>query len=154
MGVCVRLTWYELFLASSIGLKRHIEALQQNRHDRHGFKGDGWGIHIEGAAGEMAAAKTLNRYYSGSVNTFQDGGDVGSLQVRTRSEASYDLIVRDGDKDEDIFVLVVGVAPEFEVIGWIKGCDAKRPEWRQTHGRRPAAYFVPQSALRPMEELQ
>jgi len=129
-------------------MRRQIEALRQHRPDRHGFDGeDGWTIHIEGAAGEMAVAKLRNRYWNGSVNTFKTGGDVGAVQVRTRSKAHYDLIVRDDDRNDDAFFLVIGSIPVFDVVGWIKGRDAKRPEWLQTYGERPPAYFVPQSAL-------
>lgn len=150
----VVLTWYELFLASQIGVKRQVEALKRNLPDRHGAKADqGWQVHVEGAAGEMAAAKALGLYWSGSINTFKTGGDIGTLQVRTRSRHDYDLIVRDSDRDDDRFVLVVGCAPVFDVIGWILGRDAKRQEWTRTHGGRSEAYFVPQNQLLPIETI-
>lgn len=153
-AINVRLTWYELFMASQVGVKRHVEALQRGLPDRHGCNpDDGWSVHIEGACGEMAAAKAMGRFYSGSVNTFRDGGDVGSIQVRTRSKEGYELIVRENDRDDDVFVLVVGRAPMFRVLGWMRGRDAKQAEWRKEHGGRVAAYFVPTAALRGMVEL-
>ena len=144
----VVLTINEAKLAASVGMHRHMEAISHGLPDKHGFTAeDGWTIHIQGAAGEIAAAKALNRYWNGSVNTFKRGGDVGKLQVRTRSRMDYDLIVRPDDRDSDVFILVLGGIPSFRVAGWILGSDAKCEAWLQTHGNRPAAYFVPQESL-------
>jgi hypothetical protein len=150
IGVDVCLTQSELLLGATIGAQRQIEALCQGRPDKHGFNGDdAWTVHIEGACGELAVAKVLDRYWAGTVNTFKLGGDVGQLQVRTRSKNHYDLLVRDDDKDDDIFVLVVGRAPQYRVVGWIRGKDAKCATFQQLYGSRPLAYFVPQTVLTP-----
>lgn len=149
----IKLQWYEVFMAATVGIKRQVEALKEKRPDRHGFTGLGWDVHVEGAVGELATAKALNRFWSGSINTFKDGGDVGTIQVRTRSKDYYDLIVRQDDADDDCFVLVVGTAPNYNVVGWIRGRDAKQEQWSKTHGDRPAAYFVPQANLRDLIEL-
>ena len=147
----VTLEWFEVLLAATVGVRRQLEALRSGRPDCHGFDGaTGWQVHIEGACGEMAFAKATGRYWSGSINTFKAGGDVGNIQVRTRSRDDYDLIVRDDDRDEDIFVLVIGKAPTFRVVGWIQGAEAKRPSWRHVYGARPPAFFVPQAALFPI----
>ena len=147
--VMVSLTWSEVFLVAMIGVKRQLGALKANKQDAFGFDGkNGWSIHIEGAAGEMAAAKALNRFWGGTINTYKIGGDVGGdIQVRTRSESTYDLIVREGDRNEDRFILVTGQIPLFEVVGWIKGADAKKPEFKKAYGNRLPAYFVPKDAL-------
>lgn len=146
----VTLTAYELEMAAIQGMRRQIEAVQKGLGHIAGYEGIGWDIHIEGAAGELAFAKSINRYWSGSVNTFKTGGDVGSVQVRTRSKHSYELLVRDQDRDDDLFVLVTGVSPNFKVWGYITGREAKQGQWRQTHGGRPPAYFVPHAALTPL----
>lgn len=150
----VRLTAYELMQAATAGCLRQISALVKNLPDKHGFAGLGWSEHIEGACGEMAVAKVVNRYVSGSVNTFKVGGDIGgTIQVRTRSRHDYELIVRPDDRSEDVFVLVTGRAPEYEVRGWIRGEQAKRPDWLASHGGRAPAYFVPASALQDVASL-
>ena len=143
----IKLTEYELFYAAIVGVRRQVQALLGNLPNRHGFDGDGWGVHIEGAAGEMAYAKFRNKYWSCSVGTFQSGGDVGEVQVRTRSKQDYDLIVRKDDPDDAFFVLVIGQSPSFRICGWMKGGDAKQDKWLQTHGGREPAYFVPQADL-------
>lgn len=110
-------------------------------------------MHFDGAGGEMAFAKSRNRYWDGSVNTFKVGGDVGDIQVRTRSRLHYDLLVRDDDRDSDWFVLVVGSLPTFWVIGAIRGQQAKQPQFRRNWGNHGVAYFVPQSALGQLPPL-
>lgn len=149
----VTLTNFEIFQAAMVGAKRNIEAKIRRLPDKHGFKGNGWDAHIEGACGEIAVAKVLNVFWNGSINTYKQLGDVSGLEVRTRSDLNYDLIIRDGDNSEAIYVLVVGRCPTYRVIGWLRGGDGKKAEYRQTYGDRPGAYFVPQSALRPIEEL-
>jgi hypothetical protein len=150
----VNLEWYEISRAALVGVSRNVEALRKNRASRRRGKDAMWEIHVLGALGECAFAKATGRYWSGSVNTFTSGGDVGrTIQVRTRSSHDYDLIVRDEDKDEDIYVLVTGGPEEFVVHGWMPCRDAKHPTFRNNYGNYGEAYFVPSSALRPVEEL-
>ena len=147
----VTLTESEMLTAALIGCRRQIGALLENRTPSAAFRGASWEIHIQGAAGELAFARFRNLFWSGSIGTYRRGGDVGDIQIRTRSQPHYDLIVRDGDRDDDVFVLVVGIIPRFRIIGWIYGRDAKQPQYRKEYGGRPSAFFVPQSALRPFE---
>jgi hypothetical protein len=135
-------------MAASVGLRRQVSAISANRKDRHGLNpDDGWRVHIEGACGELAAAKFLGRYWDGSVDTFRSLPDLGNVEIRTRSKHSYDLIIRDDDDPQKFYVLVTGTAPFYRVRGWIKGENARKDEWKQTHGGREAAWFVPASAL-------
>lgn len=147
---------------------RNAEAVRQGKADRHGLASDkmnGLNIHVYGAAGEIAAAIALDLGYTPTVNTFKKGGDLGtfrvdglavSIQVRTRSQSHYELIVRGDDRNDDVFVLVTGEkdSPQFRVVGWIVGRDAKKSVWRQTYGNRPGAYFVPHRALNKMTSLK
>jgi hypothetical protein len=151
----VELTTPEFLNAINIGVIRQCSSLKKGLKDSHGAKSDnGWDMHIEGACGEAAVAKALNVFWSGTVDTFKRGGDVGNkIQVRTRSKSYYELIVRKDDRDDDIFVLVTGKAPSFDVVGWISGKDAKKEQWIQTHGNREAAWFVPQKELLDMNSL-
>lgn len=147
----VTLEDYEIRLAAEVGISRRIESLRggESRHRAGQEQGEAltWQQHIEGALGEMAFAKWRNLYWSGSVNTFQNGGDVGAIQVRTGSKPGHRLIIRESDKDEDVFVLLTGRAPTYTIHGWIRGRDAKRPEWRTDPGGHGIAFFVPQEAL-------
>lgn len=150
----INLTIGELHLGAQIGCLRQIESLARGLPDKHGFSGPGWNNHIEGALGEIVVAKALGIYWGGTVNTFKNIPDVGKLEVRTRSKNDYDLIVRENDDSNSIYVLVTGQAPEFYLVGWIKGHDAKVQKFVQTYGGRPPAYFVPHNALNPIEDLK
>jgi hypothetical protein len=127
----VTLSKQELSIAASVGCARHIAAIFSGREDAHGLgKVDGWGLHVEGAAGELAAAKAMDRYWCPSVDTFKHGGDIGdTIQVRMRSRHTYELIIRPDDRDCDTYVLVIGVAPCFHARGAIVGRAAKRDEF-------------------------
>lgn len=152
----ITLSKRELSIAAQVGCARHIAAMFDRRPDAHGLsKADGWGLHVEGAAGEVAAAKALDHYWAPSVNSFKAEGDIGaSIQVRTRSRHSYELIIRRDDRDDDTYVLVTGTAPRFHVRGSILGRHGKQDKWWQAHGDRPPAWFVPASALTPIEQQQ
>jgi hypothetical protein len=148
----VRLTNQEMMTAALIGIMRQVSSLR--REDGHGFDGeDGWTIHIEGACGEMATAKALGRYFEPTLNTFKAPDLGANIQVRTRSKNHYDLLIRNDDNLDNIFVLVTGRAPLFEVRGYLRGHDAIKDEWVKTYGGRPAAWFVPQAALLPIVDL-
>ena len=47
----------EIEYAASIGARRQIDAVLSGKKDSHGFNGDGWGIHIDGACGELKRLK-------------------------------------------------------------------------------------------------
>jgi hypothetical protein len=143
----VRLEWFEVSRAALVGVSRNVEALRKGLENSRPTRDSEWHVHILGALGECAFAKATGRYWSGSVNTFKTGGDVGAIQVRTRSQHDYDLLVRDDDADGDIFVLVTGGPNDFLVHGWMRGRDAKDARFRRNYGGYGEAYFVPKAKL-------
>jgi hypothetical protein len=150
----VKLTSQEIGSGVRIGGLRHYFAIAQDKKDAYGYDGEhGWQLNIEGALGELAVAKFLNIYWDGSVNTWK-ANDLQGIQVRTRSKNYYDLIVRDNDNDDAIYILAIGKNGVYNVMGWINGIDAKKEEWKQTYGDRPSAYFVPQSKLNDINTLK
>lgn len=149
----VTLTRYELDMAANVGVRRHVSAVTSGRKPTHGIDpSDGWRAHIEGACGELAVAKYLGKYWDGSVDTFRSMPDLGDIEIRTRSKDYYELIIREDDEPSKVYVLVTGIAPHYQVRGWIRGADARRDEWLQTHGGRPPAWFVPHEALTPIRK--
>lgn len=150
----VTLTLAECLLACQVGTARQLSAIVQGKQNSHGFRGQGFDIHILGAAGELALAKALGIYWTGHINTFKQPDLGTNIQVRTRSSHTYDLIVRDGDADDELFVLVTGTLPAFHIWGWIRGGDAKQREYLKTYGSRPEAFFVPHDALHPLATLR
>ncbi len=149
----VELTLEEMTHAAIVGCTRHHYAIIHGLRDAIGVNQDfdtSLARHINGAGGELAVAKALDRYWGGHVKTFK-AADVGrDTQVRTRVKHDMELIVRDSDNPDHIYVLVTGQAPRYVVHGWIHGDKARQPQWRKTHGNLPAAYFVPHQALHPL----
>lgn len=151
-GVTVDLLPYELAMAEFVGKAR--QAASAHRPDAHGFSGEnGEAVHVFGAQCEVAAAKVLGRYWPGSVNTFKDADLPPNIQVRGRVRPDAELILRDDDADDELFVLVTGEAPTFTVVGYTTGEHAKHPHWLRAPKGRPPAYFVPQYELLPIREM-
>lgn len=153
MSLRVTLSWYEVTFAAHVGLRRYLDVRENGgrnrwRADNHD---DGWDRNIEGAIGEMAVAKALGIFWSASIGTYRNGADVGLWQVRTRRKDFYQLLVRPSDPDDVRFYHVKGRSPSFEIVGWMLGKDAKRSEWLREYGGPPAAYFVPDEYLNPVE---
>lgn len=147
----VSLKAYEVYIAAMVGARRTISSLGSSKTGN--VNADvGWHTDIEGAGGEMAVAKALDVYWDGSVDTYKLP-DVGKYQVRQTELSNGSLIVREGDSDDEIFILVTGKAPLYEVRGYMLGAAAKREEFvRDPHGMSPA-WFVPQGKLSPIEDL-
>lgn len=148
----IELSWSEVSHAAWIGACRRIVALRRGRSEPAGAARDPWTIDIEGACAEMAVAKVQDRYWFALADrTSTLPGDAGTLQVRHTPRADGKLIIRPADSPGAVFVLVTGTAPRFTIAGSIKCADARRDEWWQAPNDRPGAWFVPQSALAPLE---
>ncbi len=151
----VKLSSVELMTASLVGLMRSVQSITSGRNAENAYanRGDNWQRDVEGACAEMALAKALGRYYAPTVNNF-DGTDACGYQVRSTRYRDGKLIIREKDKDDDIFVLVVGERGKYEIKGYILGADAKEdiflvsPEEGSGNIRNGGpAWFVPQDAL-------
>ena len=151
----ITLTNFEWIRAAYVGVQRQMHSIIRGNADAHGWRNrDGYADHIEGACGELAAAKALGTYWPGHVNVYHGEPDLPpNVEVRMRSRHDYELIVRPSDPTDRVYLLVTGRAPTFRVHGWYDGAAARRDEWSRTHGGRPAAWFVPQSALLPIEDI-
>jgi hypothetical protein len=155
-GVIVTLTWAETLEAAMTGVMRTTRRARHGERHRYGFADPNelaWANEINGALGERAAAKALNLPFDGCVGSDATSGDLRyGIQVRTTPREQGCLILHPTDADGVPWVLVTGRAPALEVVGWCFGRDGKRDEfWRTTS--RPA-YFVPASALRPIQTLR
>lgn len=152
----VDLTQFSIFMAAIVGVSRNVKSI----HQPIGYNGinnrkRGWQDHCDGALGEQALAKWLNVYWDGTPGTFRSKPDVGQYEVRTKNEPHGELILRDRDKDEAIYVLVLSHnCPEFVIRGWLWGHEGKQGKWRgRADKSRPEAWFIPQSELRDMSSL-
>jgi len=147
----ITLTAEECFSAAIVGVGRRMSGLlgMSPKHGRKRYGSDLWGADIEAAGAEMAVAKYLGQYWTGVASTFK-GPDVGiDIQVRHTERPTGLLIIRKDDNSAAAYVLVVGLMPSYEIVGYIYGGEAKRPEWLSTFGQptREPAYKVPRNAL-------
>lgn len=148
----VTLDWYELSVAAHVGQMRRVESMRRGCTRADGTTPE-WNTDVEGAAAEMAVAKLLGRYWSGSVNAFHDP-DVGIIGVRHTTRPDGKLIVRDRDKDDVLYVLVTGSNGSYTIHGGIMGADARAlDEYRRNPNGWGDAWFVPQSELAPLTDL-
>jgi hypothetical protein len=137
--------------AYAIGTLRHVVSVALKQPDKHGLKPQAAPTkHIIGAAGEIAVAKHLDKYWPASVCTYK-GPDLGEkIQVRTRSAHWAELTIRKDDDPQHAFVLVTcEELPEMHIRGFLWGHEVQE-EWFRSPNDRPPAYFVPQEAIRPM----
>lgn len=151
----VRLTHEELLFAGQAGSLRRTSAIKAKRHQRWGNTGKNskgqdilWDQDIEGCAAEMLVAKATNKYWLPFSNDPRSiKSDVGTnIQVRHTSRINGCLLIHPDDPDDQLFFLVTGSNVEMTIKGYIKGVDAKKPEyWKESTGR--PCYFVPQTAL-------
>lgn len=143
-------------MAAAAGCQRNIQALARRRPDTHGKDvaalGGGWNLHVEGACAELAVAKLEGCYWEPVWRQIdRDRDDLSGWQVRSTSRPNGSLLLHAEDPDAGRFVLVVGLAPKFQVVGWTLGKLGKRPEFWRTDTGRPA-FFVPPSALQRFPE--
>jgi hypothetical protein len=151
----VTLVESELLHAATTGAIRRISAIRNGRQPVYGSPAGGlWDVDIEGCCGELAVAKWFGVYWNGNMEKLR-ADDAGNLQVRTTAAHSNRLILHPRDPDDRAFVLVTGVAPTYVLQGWIMGRDGKREEfWCDPSRQGRPAFFVPHSALSPVESLR
>jgi hypothetical protein len=105
-----------------------------------------------GTSAELAVARWLGVEWSRSVNTFHGEADVGEdVDVRATDRDDGRLILREKDQPYRWFVLVTGNPPNIFLRGFIRGWDARQDEWYRNPQGYGAAWFVPQSALIPIQ---
>lgn len=144
----ITLTPSEILLGATAGMMRRIFAIKNSIQNANGYDGENsWQIDIEGALGEMAVAKHMNRYWAGK-GRMRDFDVANSCDVRTGAKHTHRLILHPNDDDDRVFWLATGSNGKYRIHGWIKAIDGKKPEYWGEKGQpgRPA-FFVPQHAL-------
>lgn len=83
--------------------------------------------------------------------------DVGKrTEVRQTRAGRHLILYRKTDRKPDypsrLYVLVVGVPPAFEILGWLRGSDGMRAiYWRERGASvRAPSFWIPASDLRPV----
>jgi hypothetical protein len=147
-----QMDWTEVLIAALAGVARQIR--HRSRGDQHKRNSDvvgGWERDIESACAEKFAAKMLGFYWHDGLN---GATDIGPHQVRHTAHLDGRLMLYPEDKDDEVFFLVVGRAPFFEIVGWNFGREGKRTEyWEDPTGKNRWAFFPPRKILHRLDEL-
>lgn len=147
----ITLSEWEAKIGAAIGTEREIQYRFYCDWDHaDGRRADvGWQTQVEGACGEVAAAKALGLYWPATVNTFKDEYDLADFEVRTRSKHHYGLLVRDNDPDDRRFILVTGECPYYKVWGWATAAEVRRHGTRLNPGNdgRPPFWVLDDKTL-------
>lgn len=147
----------DLYVGSLVGCRRNINDVLHGFGNRGVAKNRMWDVNINGALGELAFCRLFNIYFSATtekpdkVDFFLRGLKV---EVRTAYESSSRLIIRKGDLDDAVFVLLTGPMIEFEFVGWCYGREGKKEEWLDAPANRTPAWFVPRPGLRDFDSLK
>lgn len=144
-----------------IGMHRNLRHIDRGSRSNYGLQSAGWSEHIEGACGEIAAAQALGidgRQWIGRIGADGEKEDLPyGLHVRTRSGRDWNLYVSPREaKTNGRFVLVRGIAPEFDIAGWFIASEARRKDWLGKLNKTRSgneAYIVPNDYLRPIVAL-
>jgi hypothetical protein len=155
----VRLELSHIDFADNVAALRRSQAFMRARkaHNRAPTNFDGaFAIDRLGARCEVAGKLFLNpivwHAYAERISGLPDLGDF--IDVKGRSKDWHSLIVQKDDEDRWAFLLVDASGhPDYRMVGWLWGHEAKQQEfWNDPAGGR-AAFFVPQTSLRDSSEL-
>lgn len=150
----VELTWAELWLAINAGVLRRLNGVRYRREEPYGARPTAaWNDDINGCIAELALAKYLGIFWSGTVGRL-DLPDVGTLQVRSKVEVQHRLVVLRSDDDDKPFVSVLVTVPVCHLCGWMFAKDAKKDGWLLPDPPKPDRFFVPNDALQPIHTLR
>jgi hypothetical protein len=138
--------------AVKVGTRRYEESKKMGLRQAYGAAGYDLNKDILGASGELAYCLYTDQSWSESVNTFK-APDVGTnIQVRTTPRTGR-LIVRDRDKDDEIYVLIIADGKRFKIAGSMLGRDAKQEKFLDAPDpSRPPCYCVSPEFLTKVEK--
>ena len=154
--ISVSLNYWECVTAANVALNRKLASRFKKLKQRtFGKKGrDDWKDDIEGAMAEMAFCKHFGMYWDGSVNTFKMP-DVPNtnIQIRSTDRNLGRLIIREGDPANDLYILVVGLIPNYKIIGGLFAHQGKLDEFIDNPNNQSPCWMIPQDKLSPIENL-
>ncbi len=153
----VTLKNFECQMSAIAGLTRNMMSIFKGHkhypplaHDSYA-----WMNHIEGAGAECAVAKHRDIFWDGSFGTFTDKPDVGPYHVKWvfHRDGKLRIPLKKPPDPADIFILVRGTMPHYELVGWILAGYGMQPENIENPYNRGEEYFVNQDDLHDMAGL-
>ena len=123
----IELNETECNLACNHGISRYIKNKEKGtKNQSHKVNNHLIFTEIDGIAGEIAVAKFFRVYPDIDPTPREGGADLVTktgvrIEVKTTAHESGKLMAQNWKKPEesDIFVLVVGTLPYFDIRGWI-----------------------------------
>jgi len=153
----IKLSPEECHLAVLIASTRQTSAALKRLRDSVDEKSwlDSFLTHFYGCVGEIAAAKALRVPWPAWIDRFTSVSDLEThIEVRHRVKDEHELIIRPDDGKNKYYVHTSGYPERVTIHGFILGKDAMKDEYKQRHGGKRVAYFVPKEALKPAELLR
>ena len=109
---------------------------------------------MQGACAEVAVAKALNKYPQLGVRQYSGMAADVSSNLEVRFSTKGELVVRDKDPADRIYVLVTGDTPNLVGEGWLTKGEAKvRGHYKDPGGNGKFAYFVKKDALNDIGQI-
>jgi hypothetical protein len=150
--IAVRFTADELLAAAVVAAQRKITSDERRRNGHasrrpeHYEEARTWDQEIESSLAELAVCRWRNCYWFGSVVGTDAGTDAGTAQVRWTGHEAGHLIIYPEDRDDALFVLVVGRSPMMTIVGWARGYEVKTQRFWRADVRCPS-WWMPQAEL-------
>jgi hypothetical protein len=146
-GLAVQTAWHRI-IASAMGKLKHDTTYQRNLIKRMEEE-------TIGACGEIAVGKFLGAFFVPGVGDYHRRPDCArDIEIRATHRQDGSLIVRDNDHPDRRYVLALVDGLTVRLAGWLHGKEARRLEWHTNPNAYRPAWFVPQSALKPMNTFQ
>jgi hypothetical protein len=151
----VTLTPEQEIRGATRGFTRQRNAVERQLRPRH-RAASLWGSHAEGACAELAGHLTLGLDWTGERFLSGPGlvppPDLGeNTEVRwvaPTSAYTLNIDAKRDDPDRD-YVLVIGFAPVFQIIGYRRGGETRQTRWLKVYPEREV-FQVPASELVPL----
>jgi len=131
----VTLNHTETLLAAHVARQRHRANRGAGVRDRQMGLDDKQFIDLNGVGGELAACKALGVYpdleigpRSGGFDLITRRGYKADVKTTTRRDGRLLAFLDKKPEDSDIYILVVGEMPEYEIVGWCWAKELLKPE--------------------------
>ena len=149
-------------LALNTASKRFIGNLRMNKGFSYGYQGDyrkQLADSFLGALGEVAYAKSQNKYFNSSytdnLQRYSDSDFQNNIEIRCQEKKDYNfLLIRPGEKKGKYVLVIHEGNYEFSILGWFPFIS-DMPERLTNFGysQRPAVYKIDIKELYNLNDL-